>query len=158
MNISSYTTSSHFIPLLVENRFIPLLEGELKDQDWLPTFRLLTCLPLALTFGLSRKKWSSKKFSGQIKIAGVPIPPENFFLKKKRVIWAWRIDAGVNMYHKTQSNTNIILITCWFCDSVIKKLFLSKVVWNSFSQNWQKWHFIYYWKFRSRYKWHSSHL
>ena len=92
------------------------------------------------TFGthiwtVTKKNDPVKNFPVRSKLLEYQSPQKIFSYEEKRVIWAWRIDAGVN---KTQSNTNIILITCWFCDSVIKKLFLSKVVWNSFSQNWQK--------------------
>ena len=51
---------------------------------------------------LSRKNCSvKKKCSGRIKIAGIPIPPEQFFLK--RVIRTWKIDPEINMYRETHN-------------------------------------------------------
>ena len=40
-----------------------------------------------------------KKRSGRIGIAGIPVPPEQFFLKS--VIRTWKIDPEVNTYRET---------------------------------------------------------
>ena len=40
-----------------------------------------------------------KKRSGRIGIAGMPVPPEQFFLKS--VIRTWKIDPEINTYRET---------------------------------------------------------